>query len=230
MVLAGLYAQSSSTFPLLLAAALGAAVIISLVPFLSYPFRLLFTIIHELSHGFGAWLTGGRFVKLEISADGSGLAYTRGGVGCLILPAGYLGTALFSAGLILLGGINNIASYVVGALGGFLILFVLIFGWSSLVALLSGLVLGLSFIGVAGWTDEGWSIFLLNFLAILGGLTAMHDLRLLTLVARFRFPIKNDADDMAHLVGCPALFWAALWFLMSLVILGGAIWLAWFSK
>jgi hypothetical protein len=226
---AGLYAQSNSSFPLLLAAAVGAAVVISLIPILSYPFRLLFTIIHELSHGFMAWLTGGRLVKFAISADGSGVAYTRGGTGCLISPAGYLGTALFSAALILLGGIDDIASYVIGTLGVFLILFVLIFGWSSLVALLSGLVLGLSLIGVAGWTGESWSIFLLNLLAIFGGLTAMHDLRLLTLVAHFHVPIKNDADDMAHLVGCPALFWAGLWFLMSLLILGGAIWLAWFS-
>jgi len=40
-------------------------------------------------------------------------------------------------------------------------------------------------------------------------------------------PIKNDADDMAELIGCPALFWAGLWFIMSIVILGAAIWLTW---
>ncbi|HXV44406.1 MAG TPA: M50 family metallopeptidase [Anaerolineae bacterium] len=230
MLIAGFYAQNDSNFPLLLAAAIVAASIISLVPALSYPFRLLFTIIHELGHGLMAWLTGGRLVKFELSANGSGMAYTVGGTGCLILPAGYLGTALFSAGLILLGGLTNIAPYVLGALGGFLILFVSFYGWASPMALLSGSVLGLGFIGVAGWTSEEWSVFLLNFLAIFGGLTALGDLRLLTLVARFRVPIKNDAADMAHRIGCPALFWATLWFLMSLVILGAAIWLTWFSE
>lgn len=228
-LIAGFNAQNNSSFPLLLAAAIVAAVIVSFVPPLSYPFRLLFTIIHELGHGFMAWLTGGRFVKFELSPNGSGMAYTAGGAGCLILPAGYLGTALFSAGLILLGGLANIAPYVLGALGGFLMLFVLFYGWASPMALISGLVLGLGFIGVAGWTTEAWSIFLLNFLAIFGGLTAIGDLRLLTLVARFRVPIKNDAEDMAQRVGCPALFWASLWFLLSLVILGAAIWLTWFS-
>jgi hypothetical protein len=217
ILIAGLKAQINSSIPLLLTAAVVAAVIASFVPLLSYPFRLLFTIIHELSQGFMAWLTGGRFVKFELSASGSGMAYTAGGAGCLILPAGYLGTALFSAGLILLSGLVN-ASYVLGALGGFLILFVLFFGWTSLMALLSGLVLGLGFIGVAGWTDEAWSIFLLNFLAIFGGMTAISDLRLLTLVARYRVPIKNDAADMAQRVGCPALFWAGLWFVMSFII------------
>jgi hypothetical protein len=158
------------------------------------------------------------------------MAYTAGGTGCLILPAGYLGTALFSAGLILLGGIENIAPYVLGTLGGFLILFVLFYGRTSTLALLSGLFLGLGFIGVAGWTHEDWSIFCLNFLAISGGLTAISDLRSLTWMTRFRFPIKNDADDMAHTVGCPALFWAVLWFLMSVVILGAAILLTWFRN
>lgn len=229
MLIAGFYPQNSSNLPWLLAAAIAAAVIVSFVPILSYPFRLLFTIIHELSHGFMAGLTGGHFVKFELSARGSGMAYTAGGTGCLILPAGYLGTALFSASLILLGDIENIAPHVLGALGGFLIIFVLIFGWASPMALVSGLILGLSFIGVAGWTDEAWSIFGLNFLAIFGGFTAVDDLRMLTWVARFRYPIKNDADDMAQFIGCPALFWAGLWFLMSLIILGTAIWLTWFS-
>jgi hypothetical protein len=229
IIAAGLYAQSRGNFPMLLAVAIITAVIVNFTPVLSYPFRLLFTIIHELSHGIIARVTGGRFVRFELSRRGSGMAYTAGGTGCLILPAGYLGTALFSAGLILLGGIENIAPYVLGTLGGCLMLFVLIYGSASPPALLSGLFLSLGFIGVAGWTHENWSIFSLNFLAICGGLTAISDLRALTWVTRLGFPVKNDADDMAHLVGCPALFWAILWFLMSLIILGAAIWLTWFS-
>jgi hypothetical protein len=157
------------------------------------------------------------------------VAYTAGGAGCLIKPAGYLGTAFFSAGLILLGGFDTFAPYTLGALGVFLILFVLIYGWASPMALVSGLILGGGFIAVAGWTDTGWSIFFLNFLAIFGGLTAIEDLRLLTWLARFHLPVKNDAADMAQLIGCPALFWATLWFLLSLAILGAAIWLTWFS-
>ncbi len=230
ILLAGLPFQTNLYSPVLIVAAIIAAMIVSFVPILSYPFRLLFTIIHELSHGFVAELTGGHFVKFELSGEGSGVAYTAGGTGCLIKPAGYLGTAFFSAGLILLGGFDNIAAYALGALGGLLILFVLIYGWTSPLALFSGLLLGSSFIGVAGWASQEWSIFSLNFLAVIGGLTAIDDVRILTLLARYRLPIKNDANDMAHLVGCPALFWAALWFLLSLAIIGSAIWLTWFRN
>jgi hypothetical protein len=227
MLAVSLYAQNDSNIPLLLGAAVVMAVVLSVVPILSYPFRLLFTIIHELSHGFVAGLTGGRFVRFELSTDGSGVAWIAGGTGCLVLPAGYLGTALFSAGLILLGSVENRAPYILGTLGAFLILFVLFYGWTSPLALLSGLILGLGFIGVAGWTNAMWSVFLLNLLAVRGGLTAIDDLRSLTRVTRWRVPIKNDADDMAELIGCPALFWAGLWFIMSIVILGAAIWLTW---
>jgi hypothetical protein len=41
-----------------------------------YPFELLATWVHETGHGLTALLTGGSFDRLEIFADGSGLAYT----------------------------------------------------------------------------------------------------------------------------------------------------------
>jgi hypothetical protein len=227
MLTAGLYAQQESDVLLLLGIAAFLAVILSVVPILSYPFRLLFTIIHELGHGVAAKLTGGHFVRFEISANGSGMAWVAGGTGCLVIPAGYVGTALFSAGLILLGSVESAAPFILGALGVFLILFVLVYGWASPMALLSGLILGLGFVGVAGWANAMWSIFLLNLLAIRGGLTVVDDLWLLARVTRWRVPLKNDADDMAKRVGCPALFWAGLWFIMSIMILGAAIWLTW---
>ena len=43
---------------------------------LLYPFRLFSTWVHEMCHGWGAILTGGRIIRLEIFHDGSGLAYT----------------------------------------------------------------------------------------------------------------------------------------------------------
>ncbi|MEM6343764.1 MAG: M50 family metallopeptidase [Bacteroidota bacterium] len=45
--------------------------------FLRYPFVLLGTWFHEMGHGLMALLLGGTFSKLEIFANGSGLAYTN---------------------------------------------------------------------------------------------------------------------------------------------------------
>src|SRR5512136_1152625 len=71
---------------------------------LNYPFRLLLTIIHELGHGLAALLTGGHFIDFVVYSNGAGLAHTAGGWRLVVIPAGYLGVALFGALLIALGG------------------------------------------------------------------------------------------------------------------------------
>jgi hypothetical protein len=52
--------------------------------FLAFPFRLFVTMIHELGHGMAAVLTGGKFLRF------------------FIIQAGYLGTALFGAALLVI--------------------------------------------------------------------------------------------------------------------------------
>ncbi len=69
---------------------------------LMVPFRLFVTMIHELAHGLAAELTGGDFLRFEVTSRGAGLAYTRDGSPFVIIQAGYLGTALFGAGLLTL--------------------------------------------------------------------------------------------------------------------------------
>lgn len=72
------------------------------VAFITYPLRLFVTLVHELAHGLAALLTGGEFVQFRVMARGAGVALTRGGSPAVIIPAGYLGTALFGAALLLL--------------------------------------------------------------------------------------------------------------------------------
>jgi hypothetical protein len=85
---------------------LGVAVIILLVlrffGLVAYPFRLFFTMIHEMGHIFAARFAGGEPHHFEIYPDGSGIAYWQKGNATFIFPAGYLATSLFSAGLIVL--------------------------------------------------------------------------------------------------------------------------------
>ncbi len=69
---------------------------------LMLPFRLFVTMIHELGHGLAAELTGGEFLGFAVTRRGAGVAYTRGGMPVVVIQAGYLGTALFGAGLLVL--------------------------------------------------------------------------------------------------------------------------------
>jgi hypothetical protein len=70
--------------------------------FLMIPFRLFVTMIHELGHGVAAVLTGGHFIEFAVTKRGAGITHTSGGWRFVIIQAGYLGTALFGAGLLIL--------------------------------------------------------------------------------------------------------------------------------
>jgi hypothetical protein len=67
-----------------------------------YPLRLFVTFIHELGHGTAAILTGGEFLRFEVMENGAGIAFSRGGVRPIVIMAGYVGTAIFGAVLLIL--------------------------------------------------------------------------------------------------------------------------------
>jgi hypothetical protein len=83
--------------------ACGITLLLYLIPFLNplaYPFMLLSTLVHEMSHGFMAILVGGHFDSFQMWADGSGVARIEGDFGnvsrALVAAAGLVGPAVVS--------------------------------------------------------------------------------------------------------------------------------------
>lgn len=218
------------------------SLLIALVPWfnlLNYPFRLLLTIVHELSHGLAALLTGGEFIRFVVFPNGAGLAYTAGGWRLVIIPAGYLGVALFGAGLILLGRSHRWSRIAMAVMGGMMMLLSLRYGLpsifsahllSGLLTTLSGLVFGGFFLWIAFKATPGWIIFLLHLVAIQAGLIAFSDLAtVIGLSTRFFNAPVNDARSMAELTFIPAVVWAILWAVVALLFIGGAVWATWLA-
>jgi hypothetical protein len=83
---------------------------------LLWPLNLFAVLIHELMHGLAAIVSGGQFTRFEMYTHG-GVAYTRGGRRALILPAGYVGTALFGAVLLVVTNSVEQPGVVAVALG-----------------------------------------------------------------------------------------------------------------
>ncbi len=212
--------------------------ILPLVGILNYPFRLLLTMVHELGHGLAALLTGGSFIRFVVFPNGSGLAYTAGGWPLLVSSAGYLAVAVFGALLILLGRRQRWSRIALGVMGGVMILLSLRYGVPSifnvghvlggLLTTFAGVIFGAFFLWVALKAAAGWIVFLIHLVAIQAGLTAFSDLTsLIGLSTRFFNAPANDAQSMARLTFIPAPFWAVLWVVIAVVLIGGAIWVAW---
>jgi hypothetical protein len=213
---------------------------LALLPWLSplnYPFRLLITIVHELGHGLAALLTGGAFLRFVVFSNGEGVAYTAGGWRLLVIPAGYIGAALFGAALISLGRSARWGRVAMGVLGALLLLLSLRYGipsiataqWQSgIVTVVSGVLLGAGFLWLARRATPAWTLFLINLVALQVGLTAFSDI--LTLIglstAFFQAP-ANDARSMAEITFIPAIVWAVLWAITAVALIGGALWRTW---
>lgn len=221
---------------LALLAALAALAIGWLGP-LAYPFRLLTTLVHELAHGLAALLTGGEFVRFVVFADGSGLAYTAGGLRALIIPAGYVGVALAGAALIALGRGTRSSRIALGALGAALALLSARYALPTLLSaqllgglltLLAGVGLGALLLAAAWRAGAAWSLFLLNLVAFHLGLSAFGDLWMLFgITTTAGLGSRSDASAMAELTLIPAPVWAVLWALIAAAALGWAIWRTW---
>jgi hypothetical protein len=188
------------------------------------PFKLLFITIHEMGHVFATRLTGGQMQGFWIFANASGVSQRQHGDSLLVKPAGVLTVSLVSAALILLTLLPQYAPYVLGALGGILLLFFFLYGRQSpqgpqpTVTALVSLGFGIGLIAIAWLLPPAWSVFLLNLLAVQGAFFSLS-----TILEGGH----GDAGDMAQLTGCPAAFWLWAWYLLSLLILGAAVWFAW---
>lgn len=218
------------------------AILISTIPIiniLDFPFRLLLTIVHELGHGIAAILTGGDFRNFLIAADGSGLAYTAGGWRFIVIPAGYLGVAIFAALLILMGRSHRWSRGALGVIGAGMLLLSCWFGMpdhftptsilNSILTVLSGVIFGAIFLGVALRSTPAAIIFFIHLIAIKAGFTTFTDI--LGLIGLNMIGAKtNDAQSMAELTHISAVIWALVWIIVAFFIIGAAIKATWFVK
>jgi hypothetical protein len=232
---------------LLLAATL-VTILLTFVPYseyLLYPLRLFVTFIHESGHALAAIITGGEVESLHIQPNGSGVTYTREAPAWawFVLSGGYLGTTLFGALLLQVGRFShrrNVGRMVLYGMAGYLALVLLL--WShnpfnnpqnsftnigghgpDLFTLPAGMVLvGILFV-LARFAPPRTADFLASFLAVQCSLNALCDLRDLLIITHNHLG-DSDAQFMANIYGLPPTFWAGLWALMALAILGASLW------
>ncbi len=65
-----------------------------------YPIKLFVVLLHEVSHGLAALLTGGQILGIEVTPREGGLCRCPGGNPFLTLSAGYLGSLLWGGAMI----------------------------------------------------------------------------------------------------------------------------------
>jgi len=204
---------------LVLPLGLAAVVLLFWGSFVVYPFRLFVVFLHEISHGLAAVATGGRIVSIGLSVDEGGVCLTRGGWPFLILNAGYVGSLMWGALFLLLGGRRTRARSVVGVIGAFTLAVTLVYvrTWFGL---LYGLAAAVLLLGVATRLRPAVSEFLLAALGATSCLYAIWDVASDVLL---RHSGQSDAAALARLTGVPAVLWGVAWIALSIVVLAGVL-------
>jgi Peptidase M50B-like len=216
---------------LLLATALSACLwYIPYAEFLTYPFRIFVTFIHEGGHAMTSLLTGNPVHSLNVSTDGSGVVYSvNGGLlsQMLVSSAGYLGAMTFGALLLMLIRRSIAARYVLAASGVYILLLTLFFGflapiWNlslpGLFTLVAGLALPAGLLAAARYLKPRAAMFLVSFLAVQCVLNAVFDLRNVLYASAFMSDAQTDAANMYQATGIPSIFWALFWAAVGFVI------------
>jgi hypothetical protein len=205
--------------PLALPLALALAVLLLWNTFLVYPLKIFVVFLHELSHGLAAIMTGGSIERIELTFDQGGVCLTRGGSAFIILSAGYLGSALWGALLLVLSSRTRWSRILVLGIG-ILTLAITIFYVRSLFGFLYGIASGAALVVAGQKLPQKHCELLVKVIGITSCLYAIYDIISDVFSNNLR---QSDAHALAELTGIPSFIWGVLWILISALISGLAL-------
>ena len=201
---------------------------------LLYPFKLLATWVHELSHALAMLVTGTGVDRVVLYRDTSGLAYASGPQGIVAKPiiaaAGYMGTALWGAVLLVAtpdGRTSRIALLVLAALLGASAIFVIDAPDGDRFGQLAAAGIGGAAAAAALALPERWRVAVAHFVAAQLCVNALLDIRVLLRPSQVVNGVVTRASDAHSMAGSTfgtrdtwaAWFWAIAWLVWSLLVL-----------
>jgi hypothetical protein len=200
---------------------------------LLYPFTILATWFHEMGHGIAAMLTGRGFERLQIFADGSGVAQSLrpadgyGLIDALVAAGGPLGPAIAGALLIVSSRSPAATRNALAVLGAALIVSTLIWvrsltGWLVLPAL------GVAIVVLALRGSLPWQRFVIQLIGVQACISVWKQFDYLfsagaTVGGQLQ---RSDTGAIADVLLLPYWFWGASISAAILALLWWSFWLA----
>lgn len=179
------------------------------------PLKILVVFLHELSHALAAWLTGGSVEQISVSPAQGGFAVTRGGNRFAILSAGYLGSLLIGAALLMVALRAQIDRAVTALLGAVMILVTLFYVRDSFAAVFcfgGGVVL----LALARFVGHAGNDLVLRVIGLSSLIYVPYDIFDDTIA---RSSLASDANMLASEFGGTTMLWGAIWLILSLCVI-----------
>lgn len=183
-----------------------------------YPLKLFVVLLHEASHGLMAVATGGEVQRIVVTPDQGGVCFCPGGNAFLTLSAGYLGSLLWGAAILMLARAHRPLPRDSTTLIGVSVLALTALYVRNPFGILFGALFGAALIGLrsAGRTVH---VLVLTALGLTSCLYALLDIKSDVLDRPY---LESDAHMLATLTGVPTVFWGILWIGMGALV---SVWL-----
>jgi hypothetical protein len=182
--------------------------------YILYPFTILATWFHEMAHGLMAFLLGGKFDRLIIFPNGSGIAYYSGPLflepisTVLVAATGPMGPPLAGAGLIIASRNPKASSMILKFFGIFMIFSALV--WiRSLFGFVAIFVMGSYVLGMSFVRSEGLRNFAVQFLGVQACVATYVQIDYLFSYSAGPLGI-SDTGRIQQIILLPYWFWGAI--------------------
>lgn len=184
-----------------------------------YPFELFSTVFHEFGHAFMTIVTGGSVAAIEINPNESGVTRFRGGLRCLILPAGYCGSSLAGAVLLVLSFGEKSAKSAAAATG--IVLLTTIYWAGTVFTAVSVIFMTAALVTVYRYFPKYLSKVIL-FMGVMASLTSLLSISSHLITNTIE---GSDATEFAKHCSLliPSMFYGIGWFLFSTVLIVGSM-------
>ncbi|MFT3842558.1 MAG: M50 family metallopeptidase [Myxococcaceae bacterium] len=191
------------------------------------PFKLLAVMGHETGHALASLLVGGEVSRVTIQPTEAGECLSAVPdaffAKVTVYSAGYVGASLISALLLIATFRFKLRRVMLGAASAWLLLMGVFYARDPFTLVFCA-VMGLGFGAAARFLPQSWAEVLNLFVAAFTSLYAAMDLKDDLWNGAVR--VHSDAQLLADLTVVPAVVWAGLWTLVSLVILLSGAWFA----
>jgi hypothetical protein len=172
-----------------------------------YPLKLFVVLLHEVSHAMMAVATGGRVERIVITADQGGMCYCPGGNAFLTLSAGYLGSLLWGALILMLARARSPDPRTTTTAMGVAVLALTALFVRNAFGVLFGALFGAALVALRG-AGRTVHVLALTAMGLTSCLYALLDIKSDVLD---RPHLPSDAHMLAELTGVPTVVWGVVW-------------------
>jgi len=178
-----------------------------------FPIKLFVVLMHEISHGIAAILTGGKIISMEINLNLGGKLESEGGTPFIIASAGYIGSFIFGAALFYSAYNKNHGVTIISSISIIILLFAVNVIEDFRLSLISIFSASLLFI-ISKFSPDKISSHIFKMIGLISCLYVLFDIKEDILSDS---SINSDASFIAELSGIPENVWGFIWLLISIV-------------